>query len=99
MTSSGGYDGRNPGCREVCRGIVLAWLWQKIGVVLLDRLIYHIDDLSIPYQEIEIKVQDTSLPVADHLMVLLLNEFPNALQPTTLTKLQRAFLNKDTMTN
>jgi len=78
---------------------LLEYRKQKIGVVLLDRLIYHIDDLSIPYQEIEIKVQDTSLPVADHLMVLLLNEFPNALQPTTLTKLQRAFLNKDTMTN
>jgi hypothetical protein len=78
---------------------LLQYRKQKIGVVLLDRLVYHIDDLSIPYQEIEIKVQDTFLSVADHLIMLFLNEFPNALQSTTLTKLQRAFLNKDTMTN
>lgn len=72
---------------------------EMIGTLLLDRVVYHFGEAYVPYEEIEIKVQDVHLAIVDSLIMRLLNEFSGALQVTTLTKIQRAFLNKDVMSN
>ena len=55
--------------------------------------------MLIPYQEIEIKVHNEFLSILDPLVSCFLNEFSDMIHITTLTKIQRAFLNKDTLTN